>query len=75
MVPFYGWGLTASRLEPLGGDSLPFTSKFPEIPDTHFIDLNIHFIVSFLMILLVVHFLDIFIYIKQPTSIAILTEK
>ena len=32
MAPFYGWGLTASR------GSLLFTTKFPEIPGTHFID-------------------------------------
>ena len=38
MAPFYGWGSTASRLEPLRGSSLLFTSKFPEIPGTHFID-------------------------------------
>ena len=38
--PFYGWGSTASRLEPLRGGSLIFTSKFPEIPCTHFIDLG-----------------------------------
>ena len=25
MVPFYGWGSTASRLQPLRGDSLLFT--------------------------------------------------
>ena len=30
MAPFYGWGSTASRLEPLQGDSLLFTTKFPE---------------------------------------------
>ena len=40
MAPFYGWGSTASRLEPLRGGSLLFTTKFPEIPDTHFIDLG-----------------------------------
>ena len=40
MAPLYGWGLTASRLEPLRGGSLLFTTKFPEIPDTHFIDLG-----------------------------------
>ena len=33
MAPFYGWGSTASRLEPLRGGSLLFTTKFPEIPD------------------------------------------
>ena len=40
MVPFYGWGSTASRLEPLRGGSLLFTTKFPKIPGTHFIDLR-----------------------------------
>ena len=40
MAPFYGWGLTDSRLEPLRGGSLLFTTKFPEIPGTHFIDLG-----------------------------------
>ena len=40
MAPFYGWGSTASRLEPLQGGSLLFTAKFPEIPGTHFIDLR-----------------------------------
>ena len=38
MAPFHGWGSTASRLEPLRGGSLLFTTKFPEIPGTHFID-------------------------------------
>ena len=32
LVPFYGWGSTASRREPLRGGSLFFTTKFPEIP-------------------------------------------
>ena len=40
MVPFYGWGSTASRLVPLQGGSLLFTTKFPDIPGTHFIDLS-----------------------------------
>ena len=40
MAPFYGWGSTASRLEPLRGSSLLFTTKFPEIPGIHFIDLG-----------------------------------
>ena len=40
MTSFYGWGSTASRLEPLRGGSLPFTTKFPKIPGTHFIDLE-----------------------------------
>ena len=31
---------TASRLEPLRGGSLFFTTKFPETPGTHFIDLG-----------------------------------
>ena len=33
-------GSTASRLEPLRAGSLLFTTKFPEIPGTHFIDLG-----------------------------------
>ena len=37
---FHEWGLTGSRLEPLQGGSLLFTTKFPEIPGTHFIDLG-----------------------------------
>ena len=40
MTPFYGWGSTAARLEPLQGGSLLFTTKFQEIPGTHFIDLR-----------------------------------
>ena len=40
MVPFYGWGSTSPRLRPFRGDSLLFTTKFPEIPGTHFIDLE-----------------------------------
>ena len=47
MVPFYGWGSTTSRLEttsrvePLrGGSLLLFTTKFPQIPGAHFIDLG-----------------------------------
>ena len=39
MAPLYGRGSTASRLEPLRG-SLLFTTKFQEIPGTHFIDLR-----------------------------------
>ena len=38
--PVYGWGSTASRLQPLLGGILLFTTKFPEIPGTHFIDLK-----------------------------------
>ena len=34
MAPFYGWGSTTSRLEPLRGGSLLFTTKFPEVPGT-----------------------------------------
>ena len=40
MAPFCGWGSTTWRLEPLQGASLLFTTKFPEIPGTHFIDLG-----------------------------------
>ena len=40
MAPFYGWGSTALRLEPLRGGSLLFTTKLSEIPGTHFIDLR-----------------------------------
>ena len=40
MAPFDGWGSTASRLEPLRGGSLLFTTKFPEISGTHFTDLG-----------------------------------
>ena len=40
MASFDGWGSTASRLEPLRGDSLLFTTKFPDIPGTHFTDLG-----------------------------------
>ena len=34
MAPFSGWGSTASRLQPLRGGSLLFTSQLPEIPGT-----------------------------------------
>ena len=44
---FYGWGSTASRLQPLRGGSLLFTIQFPEILGTHFIDL---FWIIFLLI-------------------------
>ena len=40
MAPFYGWGSIASRLEPLWGGSLLFTTKFPNIPGTHFTNLG-----------------------------------
>ena len=36
MAPFNGWGSTALKLEPLRGNSLRFTTKFLEIPGTHF---------------------------------------
>ena len=39
-APFYGWGSTASRLQPLRGGSLHFTIQFLEIPGTHFSDLG-----------------------------------
>ena len=40
MTPFYGWGSTGSSLEPLRDCSLLFTTKAPETPGTHFIDLG-----------------------------------
>ena len=40
MAPFYGWGSTASRLQPLRGGSLLVTIQFRGIPGTHFIDLR-----------------------------------
>ena len=40
MAPFYGWDSTASTLEPLQSGSLLFTTKFPKIPSTHFINLR-----------------------------------
>ena len=40
IAPFYGWSSTTSRLELLLGGSLLFTTKFPEISGTHFIDLG-----------------------------------
>ena len=40
MAPFYGWGSTASRLEPLGGGSLLFTTTFAEIPGNYFINIG-----------------------------------
>ena len=39
MAPFYGWSSTASGLKALRGGSLLFTTKFPDNPGTHFIDL------------------------------------
>ena len=40
MAFFYGWGSTASKLQPLRGGNLLFTIQLPEIPGTHFIDLE-----------------------------------
>ena len=40
MAAFHGWGSTDSRLELLRAGSLHFTTKFPEILGTHFIDLG-----------------------------------
>ena len=40
MAPFYGFGSTASRLEPHRGDSLLFTAKFPDISVTDFVYLG-----------------------------------
>ena len=37
---FYGRGSTASKPEPPRGGILLFTTKFLEIPGTHFIDLG-----------------------------------
>ena len=39
MARFYGLGSTASRLAPLRGGSLLFTTKSREIPGTHSINL------------------------------------
>ena len=39
MSPFQVLDSTASRLDPRGG-SLCFTTKFPEIPRTHFTNLG-----------------------------------
>ena len=40
VAPFHGWGSTASRLEPLRGSNLLFTTKFPDILGTHFTTLE-----------------------------------
>ena len=40
MTSFDGWVSTASRLEPIRRGSLLFTTKFTEIPGTHFSDLG-----------------------------------
>ena len=34
MAPVYGWGSTASRIKPLRGGILLFTTKLSEIPGT-----------------------------------------
>ena len=38
--PFLWMGSTASRLVPLPRGSLHFTTRFPDIPGTHFIDIG-----------------------------------
>ena len=39
MAPFYGWSSTPSKPDPLTLQfTLLFTTKFPEIPGTHFIE-------------------------------------
>ena len=38
MTPFYGWGLTASMLQPLRGGCLLFITKFKGFPGAHFIN-------------------------------------
>ena len=40
MTGFNGWCSTASRSEPVWGGSLLFTTRFPEFPGTHFIDIG-----------------------------------
>ena len=40
MAPFYGRGSTASRLDPLRGGSLLFTTKYPGITSIYFINLG-----------------------------------
>ena len=40
MAPFYGWDSTVSRLKPLRGSNLLFTTKFLKVPGTHFIELG-----------------------------------
>ena len=39
MAPFWGWD-SDSKLEPLREGSLLFTTQFPKILGTHFIDLG-----------------------------------
>ena len=33
-VPFYGWDLTGKAMQPLRGNSLLFTTRFPGFPGT-----------------------------------------
>ena len=40
MAPFYGWGSTASGLQPLRGGSLLFAIHFLKIPGARFIYLG-----------------------------------
>ena len=40
MAPFYEWGSTPSRLEPLSGGSLLFNTNFPEHPGPDFVNLR-----------------------------------
>ena len=40
MASFYGWGSTASRLEPIWGGNLLFPNKFPKVPGTQFINVR-----------------------------------
>ena len=40
MAPFYGWGFTAPRLQPLRSGRLHLNTKFPEIPVAYFINLG-----------------------------------
>ena len=40
MAPFYGWGSTVSRLQPVREDSLLFTIKREGSPGTHLLDLE-----------------------------------
>ena len=39
MVPFYGWGSFASRVQSHYKEAV-YTTKFPEIPGTHLIELR-----------------------------------
>ena len=48
MAPFYGWGSTASRLEPLRGGSLLFTTKSHTQQSLQFLKLYFFFQISIL---------------------------